>query len=860
MPERGATPDVIERQIRFALSQLLVGNEHHRFEDLCRHFAQARISRNVIPATGPVSAGGDQGRDFETFRSYIASQIPGAFVSVEGDEYLVFVCTVGTGDLQGKIKKDVATVAAEGPVGAVYAFCEADLAVAKRHRLESWARKGYGLRLQILDGRALSAQLASRELFWIAEKFLSLPASLRPRGPELRRYLDAASQPPSSHPYRFDLDPSGSPPPELATVYQGQTLIDRTRSTAGAGPDAPRATRQDPGAQGPLTCQEFLERYGHVLLLGEPGVGKSTLLWHLTAAVATAWLEDRPVRYVPVRLHARHLASGKPLAEAIRDGAVAELGTKLTRKPPVWLFDSEPQPGLPWLVLVDGIDEVQDPARRAAALQAVVDGCRQPFWRFLVASRPLPARDLVEVRKHFGEAELLPFDSTTVTRFAARWFEEQQLPDAHRLAKRLLGHMQSMGHDRKSQTPLIAAMLCWLLSDNPHRALPMHRPGLYRTYVDLLARSPGEESSPLVRELHSHSLSVLTKVAYHRQADYDETPVLAAAIADIEERGLRPAPYERSGWQRTVHDALCQTGLVVPSANGELTFRHQTMEDYLAACHLAEVLAGLDDAARADRIRQLHNDDLVDHRELLLFLGEIWVAQGCDLDRLAADLLDDSATGPLELTRRFADRGLPLGTETARRLAAIAMDWRNESADRLVAATISARIDPPATRALLLALTIDSDMDDPDRVAAMEALHTTDPATAAALWWLMSFTDYGHLDPPYKSQANQLLTGLNREAEADAAGLQLLVSNRYLPDRYRAWAGAVLIDKGVHGAYEALKSTMAARELALALGELLERGNPDAWAVLRRLSQDRELPSTERQWAAKELALCDPYP
>ncbi|HZD02420.1 MAG TPA: integrase core domain-containing protein [Actinomycetes bacterium] len=53
MQERGAAPDVIERQIQFALSQLRVGNEQHAFEELCRHFAQARISRNVLPAPDP---------------------------------------------------------------------------------------------------------------------------------------------------------------------------------------------------------------------------------------------------------------------------------------------------------------------------------------------------------------------------------------------------------------------------------------------------------------------------------------------------------------------------------------------------------------------------------------------------------------------------------------------------------------------------------------------------------------------------------------------------------------------------------------------------------------------------------------
>ncbi len=61
----------IKAQIRFGLSQLAETNSHHEFEHLCRHLARARICSNIIPATGPVSSGGDQGRDFETFKTYI---------------------------------------------------------------------------------------------------------------------------------------------------------------------------------------------------------------------------------------------------------------------------------------------------------------------------------------------------------------------------------------------------------------------------------------------------------------------------------------------------------------------------------------------------------------------------------------------------------------------------------------------------------------------------------------------------------------------------------------------------------------------------------------------------------------------
>jgi hypothetical protein len=859
--EREVTPDVVEQQIRFALSQLRVRNAHHQFEDLCRHFAQARISRNVLPATGPVSAGGDQGRDFETFRSYIADQRSGVFVSEDHHERAVFICTLQARGLQTKIKNDVAKAVVGGDVDAVYAFCEADLPAGRQHQLEGWARAKYALRLAILDGRGLSAQLASSDLFWIAERFLALPAGLQPRGSELRRYLEAARKPASLHPYMLSPGLSGSPIPALATVYQHQAVVDRTQATADAGPNTPRATESDVGTQTPLAFEELLKRHRHVLLLGGPGLGKSSLLRHFTAAAATAWLKDRAVPYIPVIVHARHLASGKPLAEAIRDGAVGELASKLTRGLPVSLFESEPQPGLPWLVLVDGMDEVQDPARRAAALRSVVDGCGQRFWRFVIASRPLPAWDLAEIHEHCGEAELLPFDSTTVIRFAGQWFEQQKLPDPHRLAKRLLSHMRSMSYNRNVQTPLTAAMLCWLLSDNPDRALPMHRFALYRTYIDLLARAPDKEASLLVGELQAHSLSVLTKVAYRRQADYDDTAVLAAAIAELAERSLRPAPHERRGWERTVHDALCQTGLVVPSGDGELTFIYQTIEEYLAACHLTRLLAGLDDFARSECIAQFRDGDLISHMGMLSFLGGIWVSQGYDLDPLAAELLDDSPVGALELIRDFVDNGLPLKKETATRLESIATDWQQESADRLLAATIMAGIDPPASSAMLLALTIDPDMDDSDRVAAIEVLQATNPTTAAPLCWLMWFTDYGHLDAPYKGQANQLLTEFNRQAETEVPGLQLLVNNRYLPDRYRAWAGVVLVGRGVHGAYEVLKSAMATRSLISALGELLEGGDiQEAWAVLRRLSRDRDLPSTERMQAAEELAIRDGNP
>lgn len=68
-----ANLDQIIAQIRFQLEQLSAKNAHHDFEHLCRHMTRARICTNILPATGPVSAGGDQCRDFETFRTYLGT-------------------------------------------------------------------------------------------------------------------------------------------------------------------------------------------------------------------------------------------------------------------------------------------------------------------------------------------------------------------------------------------------------------------------------------------------------------------------------------------------------------------------------------------------------------------------------------------------------------------------------------------------------------------------------------------------------------------------------------------------------------------------------------------------------------------
>ncbi len=178
-----ATLDQVIAQIRFDLSQLRARNAHHEFEHLCRHYARKRICRNILPATGPVSTGGDQGRDFETFRTYIESTDLARSVSVglATNKLIAFPCSLQQEGIASKVKDDVNTIMASGTiVDAIYYFCEADVPVGRRHKLEEWCRNTHSVEFVLHDGQALAENLAENDVFWIATRFLHVPSEIYP--------------------------------------------------------------------------------------------------------------------------------------------------------------------------------------------------------------------------------------------------------------------------------------------------------------------------------------------------------------------------------------------------------------------------------------------------------------------------------------------------------------------------------------------------------------------------------------------------------------------------------------------------------------------------------------------------------
>jgi hypothetical protein len=179
-----ASIDQVISQIRFGLEQLSARNAHHEFEHLCRHLARARICSNILPATGPVAAGGDQGRDFETFRTFLNSTsiANSTFVGLASTKPIAFACSLeDKKSINRKIKSDVKTITASGAtVEGIQYFASADITVAARHKLQAWAQNTHQVGLEVYDGNAIAELLGERDVFWIAERFLNIPAEIFP--------------------------------------------------------------------------------------------------------------------------------------------------------------------------------------------------------------------------------------------------------------------------------------------------------------------------------------------------------------------------------------------------------------------------------------------------------------------------------------------------------------------------------------------------------------------------------------------------------------------------------------------------------------------------------------------------------
>ncbi|MCP4108783.1 MAG: NACHT domain-containing protein [Desulfobacteraceae bacterium] len=194
-----------------------------------------------------------------------------------------------------------------------------------------------------------------------------------------------------------------------------------------------------------LSALEAAKENRHLVILGDPGSGKSTFVNHLTLCLAThdtescfrnrlsCWPEnERNITPVPVILRdfAQQISDReKPEAVHLWDFIIARLKTRKLDFASQAIEDALEKGEA--IVLLDGLDEISTQEKRTFVRDAVAAFAeRFEKSRFIVTCRVLsyqnPEWKLDE--KDFPVFELAPFDKNKIDAFINAWYE-----DLHRL-------------------------------------------------------------------------------------------------------------------------------------------------------------------------------------------------------------------------------------------------------------------------------------------------------------------------------------------------------------------------------------------------------------------------------------------
>ncbi|GHI05895.1 ATP-binding protein [Streptomyces cellostaticus] len=472
-----------------------------------------------------------------------------------------------------------------------------------------------------------------------------------------RRYLPYVAQQ-HNHITIYGIDLRDSPdrwPLEVAYLSLEATAAQEALPEALPGERPPAAT-------GRLPAEEALVTDSRVLLRGDAGSGKTTLVQWL--AVTAARVGDRIPYVLPLRTLIR---TGRLPTPADFLKAVS---CPLT--PPEGWAERVLAAGR-GLVLVDGLDEIPaaDRHRTRDWLRSLLQAYPGNHW--LLTSRPTAVRPDWLAQEGFRELSLAPMRRSEVTTFVRRWHEAAQVPEYEGPLLDALRTKRDLA--RLATNPLMCGLICALHRER-RGYLPTGRKELYDAALTMLLARRDRERGMGVELGEEVQLELLQRLAYALVLS-GRTEMDAGTAEGIVERCLPTVVSAQGDAAAVLRTLLLRSGLLRQPAEGVVDFVHRTFQDYLAARyaveegHLQVLVSHGDDTQWEDVIRMA-----VAHArpgERAWMLGELLVRNTPRLTLLALACLEHTAALEpkvrLEVEARAAALIPPRTTEDAKTLA-----------------------------------------------------------------------------------------------------------------------------------------------------------------------------------------------
>jgi len=440
---------------------------------------------------------------------------------------------------------------------------------------------------------------------------------------------------------------SGHKPLCLANVY-----VDLNTTTRVPVTEAEKKEQKSKGSlledqnTRPMSALDAAIENRRLVLLGDPGSGKSTFVNYLAYCLATHILEPNG-EWLDHHLPGWPEKEFLPVVVILRDFVHSLSDTLSGRAEPshLWNFIRErlKAQNLTFtvdlieqaledgrvLILLDGLDEVPSCGQRLFVRDAVT-AFADRYWRsrFLITCRVLsyqpPATpDALDLRlplSVFPTFELASFDQEKIDRFIRAWYDELSAnavvcrEDAAVLAKQLRFAVSRPDLRRLSPNPLLLTVMA--LVHTHEGRLPDTRALLYEKTVDILLwrweqlKASGYGKDPRLRQLLleagrsdvdlKRTLGQLAFKAHDRTSreERDQNKLTDISAWELQ-RSLAGLKSDDHNWARQAIEVMkLRTGLLLERSPDVFTFPHRTFQEYLAGAHLASQADFAKSAAR----------------------------------------------------------------------------------------------------------------------------------------------------------------------------------------------------------------------------------------------------------------------